>query len=149
MSKMLTDETQIGFHTLCGKHVMLSPDNLTAKREGDAYDNGLCFTEKPLKIGNVFQVKIQEMDSKWIGCLVSLIILISLMCSHDIHAISALVIADRAKYFVLGPILFDKGYWAHHSTSSLLICGLKNYLNFQIAQSYCLQYRRLRTPPPH
>ena len=87
MAKMLTDETQIGFHTLCGKRVMLSLDNLTAKREGDTYDNGLCFTGKPLKIGNVFQVKIQEMDLKWIGCLVSL------MCSHYIHAISALVIA--------------------------------------------------------
>lgn len=74
MSKRETDEsdeTLVGFHAKRGRYVHLSPDNLTAKRDGDTYDNGVCFTQKPLMLGNVFQLRIEEMDLKWAGSLVS------------------------------------------------------------------------------
>lgn len=74
MSKREMEETLIGFHAKRGRYVQLSADNLTAKRDGDTYDNGVCFTQKPLMLGNVFQLRIEEMDLKWAGSLVSVVL---------------------------------------------------------------------------
>ena len=71
MAKRQRDETPVGFHPKRGRYVQLSSDNLTAKRDGDTYDHGVCFSQKPLVIGDVFQLRIEEMDLKWAGSLVS------------------------------------------------------------------------------
>lgn len=59
-----------GFHEKKGRFVAISSDHLTARRAGDTYDNGVCFSQKPLKLGHVFQLRINEMDLKWAGSLV-------------------------------------------------------------------------------
>ena len=71
MAKRARSEKSDGFHEKRGRFVAISPDNLTAARAGDTYDNGVCFSQKPLKPGDVFQLRINEMDLKWAGSLVS------------------------------------------------------------------------------
>ena len=60
----------IRFHDRSGRNVKFSSDNRRARREGDTYDHGLVFSGRPLHIGELFQLKIEEMESKWAGSLV-------------------------------------------------------------------------------
>ena len=71
MSKRTLTDKSCGFHEKRGRFVAISPDHLTASRAGDTYDNGVCFSQKPLPVGDVFQLRITEMDLKWAGSLVS------------------------------------------------------------------------------
>jgi hypothetical protein len=71
MAKRTRCEKSDGFHEKKGRYVAISSDKLTATRAGDTYDHGVCFSQKPLKLGDVFQLRINEMDSKWAGSLVS------------------------------------------------------------------------------
>ena len=71
MAKRARCEESDGFHEKKGRYVAISPDHLTATRAGDTYDHGVCFSQKPLKLGDVFQLRINEMDTKWAGSLVS------------------------------------------------------------------------------
>lgn len=75
MAKPFEGENSDGFHQKRGRNVALSADNLTATRNGDTYDNGVCFSKKPLRLGDIFQLRINEMDLKWAGSLVSSYIL--------------------------------------------------------------------------
>ena len=59
------------FHRRCGRYIKLSDHNQRARREGDTYDHGLVFSERPLHTGELFQLKIEEMELKWAGSLVS------------------------------------------------------------------------------
>ena len=59
------------FHSSCGKNIRLSDNNTVAERV-KSYNNGIVFTEQPVALGTVFQVKILEYDdSKWSGSIVS------------------------------------------------------------------------------
>ena len=63
------------FHTRCGKNISLSDNNTIAGRV-DGYDNGIVFTEQPVALGTLFQVKILEYDGGpwarfWNGTIVS------------------------------------------------------------------------------
>ncbi|XP_046860451.1 neuralized-like protein 4 [Xenia sp. Carnegie-2017] len=69
MAKPFEGENSDGFHQKRGRNVALSADNLTATRNGDTYDNGVCFSKKPLRLGDIFQLRINEMDLKWAGSL--------------------------------------------------------------------------------
>ena len=69
MAKRARSEQSDGFHEKKGRYVAISPDHLTATRAGDTYDHGVCFSQKPLKLGDVFQLRINEMDTKWAGSL--------------------------------------------------------------------------------
>ena len=71
MAKRTRVEKSDGFHEKRGRFVAISPDHLTATRAGDTYDHGVCFSQRPLKLGDVFQLRINEMDLKWAGSLVS------------------------------------------------------------------------------
>lgn len=62
---------QIRFHNRCGRHVQLSNGNQRARREGDTYDHGLVFSNRPLHVGELFQLRVEEMESKWAGSLVN------------------------------------------------------------------------------
>ena len=48
------------FHSRYGKNISLSDNNSVARRV-DGY-NGIVFTEQPVALGTVFQVKILEYD---------------------------------------------------------------------------------------
>ena len=49
------------FHSRCGKNISLSDNNTVAERV-EGFDNGIVFTEQPVVLGTVFQVKILEYD---------------------------------------------------------------------------------------
>lgn len=61
----------ISFHHKHGRFIKLSKVNSRAIREGDTYDHGVVFSCRPLKIGEVFQLKIEQIEPKWAGSLVS------------------------------------------------------------------------------
>ena len=60
----------IRFHHRSGKYIKLSEGNTQARRDGDTYDHGLVFSERSLHLGEVFQLKIEEIEPKWAGSLV-------------------------------------------------------------------------------
>lgn len=62
---------EISFHQKHGRFIKLSKVNCRAIREGDTYDHGVVFSCRPIKIGEVFQLKIEQMEPKWAGSLVS------------------------------------------------------------------------------
>ena len=47
------------FHCRCGEYISLSDNNTVAERVY-GYHNGIVFTEQPVALGTVFQVKILE-----------------------------------------------------------------------------------------
>ena len=49
------------FHSRCGKNITLS-DNNTVARRVRSFSNGIVFTQQPVALGTVFQVKILEYD---------------------------------------------------------------------------------------
>ena len=49
------------FHSRCGKNIRLSNNNTVAERVR-GYCDGIVFTEQPVALGTVFQVKILEYD---------------------------------------------------------------------------------------
>ena len=59
------------FHSRCGRNISLSDNNTVAKRVGDEWDNGIVFTELPVALGTVFQVKILEYCTRWARSMVS------------------------------------------------------------------------------
>ena len=69
---MATTSTQ-RFHSSCGKNIELS-DNKTVARRVNGWDYyGIVFTEQPVALGTVFQVKILHYfaNSIWAGSIVS------------------------------------------------------------------------------
>ena len=68
---MATTSTQ-RFHSSCGENIILSDDNTVARRVR-SYCDGIVFTEQPVALGTVFQVKILEYDdgSLILGSIVS------------------------------------------------------------------------------
>ena len=66
---MATTSTQ-GFHSRCGENIKLSDNNTVAERVR-SYCNGIVFTEQPVALGTVFQVKILEYDTD--SCLGSIV----------------------------------------------------------------------------
>ena len=61
------------FHSHCGKNISLSDYNTVARRVAidDSLDNGIVFTEQPVALGTVFQVKILHYDCGWLLSIVS------------------------------------------------------------------------------
>ena len=57
---MATVSTQ-RFHSRCGENISLS-DNITVATRVRSNDDGIVFTEQPVALGTVFQVKILEFD---------------------------------------------------------------------------------------
>lgn len=70
----------IEFHHKHGRFIKLSKTDSRATREGDTYDHGVVFSRRPLKIGEIFQLKIEQMETKWAGSLVSLTMLCFSKC---------------------------------------------------------------------
>ena len=62
------------FYSRCGEYISLSDNNTVAERVGGLWD-GIVFTEQPVALGTVFQVKILEYDLRWYtyGSMVSLV----------------------------------------------------------------------------
>ena len=59
------------FYKECGKHIQLVDDNQRARREKDTYDNGVVFSERPIHVGEVLHLKVEVLEQKWAGSLVS------------------------------------------------------------------------------
>ena len=59
---MATTSTQ-RFHSRCGENIILSDSNTVARRVRSC-DNCIVFTEQPVALGTVFQVKILEYGSR-------------------------------------------------------------------------------------
>ena len=59
------------FHSRCGGNINLLDNNTVAERAQYICDNGIVFTEQPVELGTVFQVKILEYDGEWAGSIVS------------------------------------------------------------------------------
>lgn len=60
------------FHSRCGENISLSDNNTVARRVG-GIENSIVFTEQPVALDTVFQVKILEYDTRWFGSIVSLV----------------------------------------------------------------------------
>ena len=52
------------FHRNCGENVKLSKNNYCAERTGDSYDNGIVYSERPIAIGEIFQLKITKVITR-------------------------------------------------------------------------------------
>lgn len=63
-------EWVLALHERRGRYITLADNNQRAIREGDTYDHGMVFSDRPLHVGEVFQLKIEELESKWAGSLV-------------------------------------------------------------------------------
>ena len=70
LTRMVDRGWELRFHNRCGKYINFSDDNQRARRNGDTYDHGLVFSDRPLHLGELFQLKVEEMESKWAGSLV-------------------------------------------------------------------------------
>ncbi|VDI09447.1 Hypothetical predicted protein [Mytilus galloprovincialis] len=57
------------FHRVCGKNVSLENDCTTAKRLNptDTSDHGICFTNTPLVNGELFEIQVEELVTRWGG----------------------------------------------------------------------------------
>lgn len=60
------------FHKNCGKSIVLSDDNKSAERK-NGYCDGIVYSLKPLDVerSTIFQVKIDSIEDKWAGSIVS------------------------------------------------------------------------------
>ena len=67
---MVDEKWKIRFHSKCGKYIRFSNEYQRARRDDDTYDHGLVFSDRPLRLGEVFQLKVEQMESKWAGSLV-------------------------------------------------------------------------------
>ena len=68
---MEQDVKQIGeFHKNHGAYIDLLEEGTVAYRK-KSHDNGVVFTKYPIGIGELFEVKIEEIDRAWVGGLVS------------------------------------------------------------------------------
>ena len=65
-------EWTIKFHERHGRYVTLTEGGTCARRNGDTYDHGVVFSNRKLSIGEIFQLRIDELESKWAGSLVSI-----------------------------------------------------------------------------
>ena len=62
---------QVGaFHNNHGKNIVLLEEGTVAYRK-ESFDDGIVFTRYPINTGELFEVKIEEMTTQWIGTLVS------------------------------------------------------------------------------
>ena len=66
---MATTSTQ-RFHSRSGENIKLSDNNTVARRVRYNWD-GIVFTDQPVALGTVFQVKILEYDDSCTGSIVS------------------------------------------------------------------------------
>ena len=66
----LVNQAYDPFHEKCGKDVFLSDKKLIATR-GSGDSDGIVFSAKPIPLGGMFQVKLLEEFSDWLGTLVS------------------------------------------------------------------------------
>ena len=58
------------FHQKHGAYIRILEDGRVAHRMED-FDNAVVYSEQPISIGNMFQVKILENEESWVGSLVS------------------------------------------------------------------------------
>ena len=62
---------QGAFHHKHGTNIRLSEDNTIAHRV-DSYNKAVVFSEQPIPIGSMFQVKLLDKGGGWAGSIVSL-----------------------------------------------------------------------------
>lgn len=61
------EDNKIRFHSKCyGTNIILSEDRTVAHRKA-SYANGLAFSEKPLKLGEMFLLEINKNERGWSG----------------------------------------------------------------------------------
>ena len=58
------------FHHKHGANIRLSEDDTVAHRV-DSYNKAVVFTEQPIPLGAIFQVKILDKGGGWAGSIVS------------------------------------------------------------------------------
>ncbi|KAJ8320441.1 hypothetical protein KUTeg_002028 [Tegillarca granosa] len=59
-----TSPCSLEFHSNHGKNIMLSNDNLTGCRQS-SYNQGIMVTNRPLPRNKLFQIRIDELNSRW------------------------------------------------------------------------------------
>ena len=64
---------QVGaFHNNCGYNIALLEEGTVAYRKNeDILYGNIVFTKYPINIGELFEVKIEEVDTRWLHSLVS------------------------------------------------------------------------------
>lgn len=57
------------FHPNCGAHAQVINNGRTAHRPNavDDFNNGVVLTARQLKIGELFEVRLDRMNTKWAG----------------------------------------------------------------------------------
>ena len=67
---MALDMKQVGaFHKNHGANIQLLEEGTVAHRK-DSYNKAVVFTEYPINIGGLFEVKIEDIGGGWAGSLV-------------------------------------------------------------------------------
>ncbi|XP_077301800.1 neuralized E3 ubiquitin protein ligase 4 [Arctopsyche grandis] len=59
------------FHSNCGAHAVVSNGGLTAHRPRatDDFNNGVVLTNRPLRPGEIFEVRLEKVVKKWAGSI--------------------------------------------------------------------------------
>ncbi|KAF5281234.1 hypothetical protein FQA39_LY05120 [Lamprigera yunnana] len=62
---------RLTFHTNCGAHAQVINNGRTALRPNaaDDFNNGVVLTSRPLKLGEVFEVRLERVVTKWAGSI--------------------------------------------------------------------------------
>ena len=74
MQCYLQKSESMRFHERCGNSIKFSKSKDCAERK-EGYDNGIVFSCKPLKKSQIFEVKINAIEEKWAGSIVSVCLL--------------------------------------------------------------------------
>jgi len=93
---MALDGKQVGaFHKNHGTNIHLLDEGRVAHRK-DSYNKAVVFTEYPINIGGLFEVKIEDIGGGWAGSLVSVNMLEYCICLMSewvsIHSIQMVVL---------------------------------------------------------
>ncbi|KAF0766521.1 neuralized-like protein 4 isoform X1 [Aphis craccivora] len=69
--KQLVNEDLLEFHPMCGAHTLVINNNTVAYRPNalDDFNNGVVLTNRPLRLNELFEVRLDRLVTKWAGSI--------------------------------------------------------------------------------
>lgn len=139
---LVREEWVIGLHERRGRYITLSNNNSRAVREGDTYDHGMVFSDRPLHLGEVFQLKIEEIESKWAGSLRFGITTRNPNCPHTriVRAATDLFTPEGKDYWMLSGTRIHNGETEQEYNFSIHSLKINDLIGVQVTKKGDLNY---------
>ncbi|EDO44784.1 predicted protein [Nematostella vectensis] len=108
-----------------GRFIKLSKNFTSATREGDTYDYGVVYSDRPIHLGEVFQLQIDQVETKWAGSLRIGVTLKNPNCPQTVvvRAVTDLFVEDCKDYWILSGSRVHNG--SYEKDSDLNVHSLK------------------------